>query len=1351
VRIYEVDLAATDLKGAELGEGSTNDQAAITGLEIDQGLSGLLLLEFIADADTTDTGTGMAPVIDRLTTVIDVQRIYDGDAIYATPLTSMAVSLAQANADKGAPYAGNSDLTTTTAEFTAALAVAQNQVKSTLGFGLDASVDIFSDPPILTAETTTAEAQAKVVKYRAAIEAIAALTDQVASDSSASDTAQEIFDGLIEDLKDGTIDGLNDTVPVTTLAALDTPIATTLGSLDPTTLVIPNTSTAITDIKQTLSDELATTGETVDTTPLAAIEVNPAPPTLVAESNNSYSVGGTLSGLSGTVVLQNNAGDDLTLSANASFSFATPVADGNAYNVTVLTQPAGQTCSTSANSGTVNGSNVTAIVVSCSTNTYTVGGNVSGLTGSVVLQNNGADDLTITADGAFTFNTSVAYGGAYSVSVLTQPTGQTCVASSNSGSVSGGNVTNVAITCTTNTYTIGGSVTGLTGSVVLQNNGGDDLTLNADTNFTFFTAVAYGGAYNVSVLTQPTGQTCTASSNTGTVGAANVNDVLLYCTTNPVLNARPGPASVTLSWDDTGATSYDLYYASAPGCDIANYASCADGTMVPNVSSPYTVSSLSNGQNYWFQLEAVVDSVVAAKGLAARGVAARGVSQAASNEVGTRPDILVPDGAVMAVSHDATSGVSYLGGQFTRLGLNTGYGVPLNQDTGYPAAFPPVSRSGGAGLVYTAAADGAGGYYIGGFFDTVGGETRDNLAHILADGTLDAVWAPSASFLVNALAVSGDTVYVGGYFTAITDSFGTQTRNRLAAIDSSGNVTSWDPNANNTVNTIAVSGSMVYVGGRFTIFGGGATARNRIAAFDTSSLTPEVPTDWDPSASSMVNTLAVSGSMVYVGGAFSSFGGGATARNHLAAFDTSSLTPEVPTSWDPHASASVTTLAVSGDMVYAGGFFTSIGSGAEYPRGYLAAFDTGSLTPSIPTGWAPSANVPVSALAVSGSTVYVGGSFTTIDDGSGAQERPYLAAIGSDGTLSSWNPAPSDSVSALAVSGSTVYVGGSFGSVNSESRPYLAAVNDDGTLNNWAPAADNAVSDVAVSGSTVYVGGGFASIDDGSGAQTRNYLAAIGTDGTLDATWIPNINNRVYAIAPSGSTVFVGGVFTQVGGVAHSYLAALDSNGNLTGWSPSASSTVYDLAVSGGMVYVGGTFASISDTVAGTSGGKSLAAFDATTGVVDPNWNPIASYGSGPGIVHTLAVSGSTVYVGGQITSITDGVNTLNGSNLAAIGTDGTLDNTTWIPSVDSVVYGIAVSGSTVYVGGVFANIDDNHGTARAQNSIAAIGTDGVLSSWDPNASYNVRDLAVSDTSVYVGGYLIGGGGTQGYFSALAP
>ncbi|MBI3604397.1 MAG: hypothetical protein HY202_00010 [Nitrospirae bacterium] len=77
---------------------------------------------------------------------------------------------------------------------------------------------------------------------------------------------------------------------------------------------------------------------------------------------------------------------------------------------------------------------------------YTVGGTVTGLTGSVVLQDNGGDNLTIAINGAFTFATPVASGSVYSVTVLTQPAGQTCTVTSGSGNVSG-NVTNVAVAC----------------------------------------------------------------------------------------------------------------------------------------------------------------------------------------------------------------------------------------------------------------------------------------------------------------------------------------------------------------------------------------------------------------------------------------------------------------------------------------------------------------------------------------------------------------------------------------------------------------------------------------------------------------------------------------------------------------------------------------------------------------------------------------------------------------------------------------------------------------------------------------------------------------------------------------
>jgi fibronectin type 3 domain-containing protein/predicted transcriptional regulator len=272
-----------------------------------------------------------------------------------------------------------------------------------------------------------------------------------------------------------------------------------------------------------------------------------------------YSVGGSVSGLSGSVVLRNNGGDDLSVSANGSFTFATKLADGSAYNVTVKTNPAGQTCAVASGSGTVSGGNVTGVAVTCTTTpTYSVGGSVSGLSGTVVLRNNGGDDLSVSANGPFTFATKLADGSAYAVTVKTNPTGQTCAVASGSGTVSGGNVTGVAVTCTTTpTYSVGGSVSGLSGTVVLQDNGSDDLSVNANGSFTFATKLVDGSAYSVTVKTNPTGQTCTVSGGSGSLAGANVTGVAVACATSTTptdnFNRADGPLGANWSAVTDGA------------------------------------------------------------------------------------------------------------------------------------------------------------------------------------------------------------------------------------------------------------------------------------------------------------------------------------------------------------------------------------------------------------------------------------------------------------------------------------------------------------------------------------------------------------------------------------------------------------------------------------------------------------------------------------------------------------------------------------------------------------------------------------------------------------------------------
>ena len=269
---------------------------------------------------------------------------------------------------------------------------------------------------------------------------------------------------------------------------------------------------------------------------------------MVPSSLYSFTIGGTVAGLGAgkSVVLLNNGGDALTRNANGGFSFATALASGASYAVTVGTQPAGQTCTVSNGSGTVASANVTNVAVSCvdlPPATYTIGGNLSGLGAgkSVVLLNNGGDALTRNANGGFSFATALASGATYSVTVGTQPAGQTCTVSNGSGTVASANVTNVAVSCANvPTYTIGGSVSGLvTGrSVGLLNNGGDALTVNANGGFSFATALASGASYAVTVGTQPAGQVCTVNNGSGTVASANVTNVAVSC-----VNMISGPTS----------------------------------------------------------------------------------------------------------------------------------------------------------------------------------------------------------------------------------------------------------------------------------------------------------------------------------------------------------------------------------------------------------------------------------------------------------------------------------------------------------------------------------------------------------------------------------------------------------------------------------------------------------------------------------------------------------------------------------------------------------------------------------------------------------------------------------------
>ena len=112
-----------------------------------------------------------------------------------------------------------------------------------------------------------------------------------------------------------------------------------------------------------------------------------------------------------------------------------------------------------------------------SPNAFAVGGTVRGLRGTgLVLQQGGDGNLRVAGDGPFAFADPVASGAPYAVTILAQPTRptQTCVVTNGSGTVAAANITSVQVACTTNSFTIGGQVTGFVrpGGYVVQRGGG---------------------------------------------------------------------------------------------------------------------------------------------------------------------------------------------------------------------------------------------------------------------------------------------------------------------------------------------------------------------------------------------------------------------------------------------------------------------------------------------------------------------------------------------------------------------------------------------------------------------------------------------------------------------------------------------------------------------------------------------------------------------------------------------------------------------------------------------------------------------------------------------------------------
>lgn len=167
--------------------------------------------------------------------------------------------------------------------------------------------------------------------------------------------------------------------------------------------------------------------------------------------------------------------------------------------------------------------------------TYSLSASISNLSSSgLVLSVDSASVIVPAGASSQTLAGSLATGTAYTVTIQSQPTGQICAVTGGSGTIASSDVTDVVVSCVNETYSVGGSISGLTGGgLVLLDNGGDALTLAANaTQFTMNTAVAYGSAYAVTVQTAPTGLVCRVSNGAGTMDAANVTGITIACGPN---------------------------------------------------------------------------------------------------------------------------------------------------------------------------------------------------------------------------------------------------------------------------------------------------------------------------------------------------------------------------------------------------------------------------------------------------------------------------------------------------------------------------------------------------------------------------------------------------------------------------------------------------------------------------------------------------------------------------------------------------------------------------------------------------------------------------------------------------